>query len=142
MHLSIFTPSKPIPQGSLRTGRQGQQYWANAATLRPYRAELAQALRDATPPDSAPVLHGVSVEVMFVFDRPKMHSTAKGELKDSAPMEKLTAPDLDKLCRAVLDAITDSKCIYADDSQVVRLTAQKLYAAPGLAQGTYLTIKL
>jgi Holliday junction resolvase RusA-like endonuclease len=36
-------------------------------------------------------------------------------------------PDLDKLIRAVADSLTDAK-IYADDSRIVRITAQKVYA--------------
>jgi crossover junction endodeoxyribonuclease RusA len=35
-------------------------------------------------------------------------------------------PDLDKLCRAVLDSL--SGIAYRDDSQVVHITASKLYA--------------
>ena len=40
-------------------------------------------------------------------------------------------PDLDKLSRSVLDALT--YVIFADDSQVVHLRATKDYGAPGVA---------
>ncbi len=38
-------------------------------------------------------------------------------------------PDLDKLCRACLDSLTG--IVWRDDSQVVRLEANKDYGAPG-----------
>jgi Holliday junction resolvase RusA-like endonuclease len=37
-------------------------------------------------------------------------------------------PDLDKLCRGLLDGIGQSEVIWGDDSQVVRLVAEKRYA--------------
>lgn len=42
-----------------------------------------------------------------------------------------TRPDLDKLSRSVLDALTTAR-IWRDDSQVVALTACKVYGDPGL----------
>jgi Holliday junction resolvase RusA-like endonuclease len=41
------------------------------------------------------------------------------------------APDLDKLVRAVLDALT--AVAYRDDGQVTRITATKEYGTPGLS---------
>jgi Holliday junction resolvase RusA-like endonuclease len=46
--------------------------------------------------------------------------------------------DIDKLCRAVLDALTAS--VFADDSQVCRLTATKEYATGGQKPGVKVTI--
>jgi Holliday junction resolvase RusA-like endonuclease len=45
-------------------------------------------------------------------------------------------PDLDKLCRAVADAITDAG-LWADDAQVVSLVAAKRYSSP---PGVHITI--
>jgi len=61
---------------------------------------------------------------VFQFVRPKSHYTAKGALRDAAPRH-VGKPDIDKLCRAVLDALTG--IAYADDSQVVALDASKVY---------------
>lgn len=51
-----------------------------------------------------------------------------------APAKKVrelptTKPDLDKLIRAMLDAVSLAGNIWADDSQVVELQARKVYAA-------------
>ena len=45
-------------------------------------------------------------------------------------------PDIDKLCRAVLDALTG--VMYADDRQVVALSARKVCSAS--KEATYVTV--
>jgi Holliday junction resolvase RusA-like endonuclease len=57
----------------------------------------------------------VRVELMFTFERPK---TVKRE-------HMSVKPDIDKLSRSVLDAITGG--IVKDDSQVIILNARKEY---------------
>lgn len=51
-----------------------------------------------------------------------------------------TTPDLDKLIRAVLDALTISAVI-SDDSRVCSITATKLYAREGRVPGVDVTIR-
>ena len=60
----------------------------------------------------------VSVRITFLMQRPK---TVKRHMPT-------VPPDIDKLCRAVLDALTDAG-VWADDSQVVDLGATKIYAS-------------
>ena len=50
-----------------------------------------------------------------------------GVLKDSAPGGKATAPDLDKLCRALGDALTQSG-VLRDDALIVEWVARKQWA--------------
>lgn len=59
--------------------------------------------------------HGVSMSVVIEFVKPK---TAK----QTTPTVR---PDIDKLLRAVLDALTN--VAYQDDSQVVSVTTAKVY---------------
>ena len=61
------------------------------------------------------------------------------ELKDSAPAEHLTMPDLDKLVRAVGDALT--RIAWRDDSQIVAWHAYKHYATPEHPMGAQITIQ-
>jgi crossover junction endodeoxyribonuclease RusA len=49
-----------------------------------------------------------------------------------------TRPDLDKLVRAVVDALTG--LLYPDDAAVVELRAQKRYAEPGIAPWVCITV--
>jgi Holliday junction resolvase RusA-like endonuclease len=73
------------------------------------------------------------VEVTFRLPRPKGHMGKRG-LRPSAPRFPATRPDLDKLCRAVLDGLTSGGA-YGDDAQVTVLTAEKVYASETRAPG-------
>jgi Holliday junction resolvase RusA-like endonuclease len=71
----------------------------------------------------------LAVNLIFILPRPAVHygrGRNAGSVKDSAPRWPATKPDLDKLCRAVLDALTDAG-VWRDDSQVVMLSAGKMY---------------
>ena len=63
---------------------------------------------------------GVHVTLDFALQRPK-------SLPKRA-CQHLKKPDIDKLARAALDALTG--ILYHDDSEVVRLEVTKRYAAP------------
>lgn len=152
LHFSVL--GLPTPQGSKRVVR-GRLIDANASTLKPYRAlvasEGAAALaRRLSAPDCstgvtgakellcegdltfgtpAPTREAVAVALRFGLPRPKGHwGTGRNadRLKPSAPAWPATKPDVDKLERAVLDALTG--VLWADDSQVVMLSADKVYA--------------
>jgi crossover junction endodeoxyribonuclease RusA len=72
----------------------------------------------------------VAVHVKFVMPRPKHHyRTGRNAhlLRDSAPEYPTGKPDLDKLCRALLDSLTAAGVV-KDDAQVVWLDAIKVYA--------------
>ena len=70
----------------------------------------------------------VSVRITFLMPRPK---TVKRHMP-------IVPPDIDKLCRAVLDALTDVG-VWVDDSQVVDLGATKIYAS-GIHIGAHITV--
>ena len=121
----IFTvPGIAAPQGSKKAFRTKGGRIAlveSSPNVKPYRASVASAAYAA----GAKVLHGpIFITVVFQFVRPKSHYTAKGALRDAAPRH-VGKPDIDKLCRAVLDALTG--IAYQDDSQVVALDASKVY---------------
>jgi crossover junction endodeoxyribonuclease RusA len=94
---------------------------------KPWRATVAAAALEAMhghPPLAGPLeLHAV-----FVFARPATHwGTGRnaGTLKASAPAYCWTRPDLDKLLRAIGDAMTG--IVYRDDARVVIVRAEKHY---------------
>jgi len=123
----IEVPGKPISQGSLTTFRSkstGRMISPNPKNLTDWRGKIAffamQEMRESElymAEKGTPVV----VSATFVFERPKNHyRTGKYSdvLKPSAPdaYYHTQAPDLDKLIRAVLDAL--SGVAYHDDSQV------------------------
>lgn len=128
---AFFVPGAAAPQGSKRairlrgTGRV--VLVESSAKVKPYRAVVALAAREAwaKPPTSRPV----EVRLRFTFARPKSHFTGKGAIRGGAP-DTPGKPDIDKLARAALDALTG--VVYVDDSQVVSLRAIKGYGdTPG-----------
>lgn len=130
MKISFAVPGTPAPQGSKRAfvvAGRAVMAEANQAT-KPWRASVAAAAAEAMPggPRSDPAI----VELQFAFARPRGHFGKRG-LRPSAPTYKATKPDVDKLARAVLDAITG--VVIRDDAQVVQLTASKLFADDGAA---------
>ena len=70
----------------------------------------------------------VAISMCFSLPRPKSHFGAKG-LKASAPLHHSGKPDVDNLAKLVMDQITKSGRIWKDDSQVVSLTAHKIWAS-------------
>lgn len=113
----------PVPQGSKRVFH-GHLVDVNHAKLRDWRAAVANAIRREN------VLTGpVSVKLDFYLPRPQGHyGTGRNAqvLRPSAPIVPQTKPDIDKLVRACLDALTGMA--FRDDSQVAMLQARKFYA--------------
>jgi len=129
----ITVHGRPATQGSKTRNRWGGVRDDNAETLHPWREAvrhtavevIAKARQEGivvTPMDGPVVL-----EVAFALPKPK-----------SAPKRRRTWPigaragDLDKLVRAICDALTDAG-VWGDDSQVAVLTSSKAYEGdPGV----------
>lgn len=79
----------------------------------------------------------VVVAAEFVFPRPKSHFGKNG-LRPSAPRRMKKKPDIDKILRVVLDALTG--VVYADDSQVDDCWPRKRYAEWGESPGVHITV--
>jgi len=92
----------------------------SSARVKPYRATLALVARQAWP--GPPAAGAVAVEAIFRFPRPRSHLRASGEVRAAAPAIP-SRPDLDKLLRALGDALTG--IVYLDDGQIGRWSASK-----------------
>lgn len=118
----------PAPQGSMVRTRYGVR--PDNPNTKPWRAAVAS--------EAAAIWHGrdpltgpLELAAVFYFPRPKSHfRTGKhaDQLKDTAPDWCATKPDADKLLRAAADAM--SGIVYRDDSQLVQVSARKLYGQP------------
>ena len=128
--IDVFVPGIPVPQGSSRAFVRGGHAVITSANakLRPWRATVTAAIAETDPE----LLTGpVVVDLDFVFPRPASHYGKRG-LRGAAPEYPATRPDLDKLCRACLDSLTDAGAV-RDDSQVVELSASKYFGEhPGV----------
>jgi crossover junction endodeoxyribonuclease RusA len=128
-YLEIEVVGTPVPQGNLVAGRFGGVHERDPR-VRLWRDNLVIELVAANS-DRPPLWSPVEVEVRFFLPWLKKHysqSKAKiGELKADAPRMPTAKPDLDKLQRAVGDALTESKVIN-DDSLIVSWVTSKWYA--------------
>ncbi len=154
--LELTVPGKPEPQGSVRAfvpqkggqpmHRPDGSIIVNLTSDNPALKRWRRDVREAALP-LRPVVQrrgtAVEVDVTFCLARPlNQMGTGRNALvvKDHAPAAPVVLPDVDKLCRALLDALTD--VVFEDDSQVVELRARKAYAEPGCEPCTRVVVRL
>lgn len=124
--MRIIIPGTPQQQGSKRFVR-GRGIEANK-NLAPWRADAIHAIQQQF--DGREVITGpIRVQAICRYVRPKSHyRTGRNAhlVRENAPYWKASAPDLDKLQRAIGDALTQSGAI-VDDSQIVAWDASKVW---------------
>jgi Holliday junction resolvase RusA-like endonuclease len=121
----------PAPQGSKTGYIRGTKVVLveSSKKVKPWRAAVAQAATQAYL-HAEPIDGPVAVEIDFHLPRPK-----------SLPKRVIwmvKKPDLDKLIRSTLDAL--SGIAYIDDNRVTHITATKDYAASPDDAGATITI--
>lgn len=131
MRYAFTVEGRPVPQGSMVASYNRKQGVAHVhhqqgAALAQWRAAVRDAARaEGVAPSALPV----AITIVFGMPRPKAHM----ELRGGRYVPKMqyhyarpaVAPDIDKLIRAVLDALDN--VAYHDDSQVVEVRATKVY---------------
>ena len=133
MSLTFFVAGTPAPQGSKRAfihkrgkraGRIGMVEMSKR--VKPWREMVASCAMGASRlhdfdlramPCPVPKGTPVQVKILFWLSQPKT-------LRSQKPTKR---PDLDKLVRSTLDALTG--IIYEDDSQVVSIITEKDWAS-------------
>jgi Holliday junction resolvase RusA-like endonuclease len=136
--VDFFVHGTPRPQGSKKASwnSRARRYAAGKVVgrgkvvmressegLKPWRAIVA-GLAAVNRPRLAPKGVPVSLVLEFVFERPASHFK-RGKLREDAPRFVTRRPDIDKLERAILDALTG--VVWFDDSQVAIVEKQKRY---------------
>jgi Holliday junction resolvase RusA-like endonuclease len=131
--LAFTVRGLPVPQGSMRAFvRAGHAaVTSDNPRLRSWRRDVTSAAAEAfagRPPLAGPV----KVALAFTLPRPSGHFGRRGLLPSAPALPIGARGDLDKLCRAILDAITGAG-LWRDDGQVVALSAGKGYGdQPGV----------
>lgn len=129
--IDIFIPGHPAPQGSKRYVGRGIMI-ESCKAVKPWREDIRCALMKEGRPIER-VAGAVSCSLEFILPRPK--SAPK---KSTPPATK--KPDLDKLSRAVLDAVKSAGVI-EDDSRIIILVATKRLADLGGVPGVRLRLE-
>ena len=121
--ISFQVHGLPIPQGSTRAWVVNGKpiITSSAKGLATWRRLVADVAQDYAPKE--PWEGPVGIELHFGLPKPKSAPKRRRVWPDKRP-------DLDKLTRAVLDALT--YVVFADDSQVIDIQASKDYGAPGV----------
>ena len=136
--ISFFVAGVPIPEGSTK-GFYNEKakrviITHDNPTLDQWRQRIAtEAQHEAKGTffiaKNDGVNDGVEVRMRFLLPRPK--SAKKG----ARPTKR---PDVDKISRSGLDALTD--VLFEDDSQVLVLIARKVYQDADKAPGVLITV--
>ena len=134
MLIKFWVPGIPVPQGDLAASRNGRLFHKNAKELHPWRYEVNWRARKAMRQAKAVVQVDVpmTMTLRFVLYRPK----ATPKRKATPPATR--KPDLDKLVRAIGDAMT--KVVYLDDSQITESHCYKRLAEIGEPEGVEIEI--
>ena len=154
MTISFFVPGLARPKGSKRSipiyrGKKGQprEFTGKTVLVESAGAGLKAwegQIRGAAAKAFAALVHRKATSSLVksktgttlplgLFDGPLAVSLTFTLLKPkSAPKSRviypIKRPDVDKLARSCLDAMT--KIVWRDDSQVIKLTAEKTYGDP------------
>ena len=136
--LVISVHGTPAPQGSKRHVGRGVMVESSKA-VKPWREAVKYAViqwaqdryrhGQNTDDPTWPITGPVTVRVTFTFTRPKSHyRTGRNRhlLRDQAPTWPAGKPDIDKVLRSTLDALSDAG-VWRDDAQVVRVVMAKVY---------------
>lgn len=127
MRSEWFVDGLPSPQGSKKgfiNPKTGRVIITESAgkRLKDWRKAVWRESRKMPHHEGA-----VTVGLGFYMRRPRADFSSDGGVKASAPELHVKQPDIDKLTRSVLDALTDAKVIL-DDRYVVELHANKWWA--------------
>jgi len=141
----LWVGGVPVEQGSKTGGKRknGSIFLrdSNGKRLHPWRDHIAREVTVAR--DGTTYTGPVRVDLIFFMPRPKSHfGTGRnaGTLKPGAPFFHTVKPDIDKLERAVLDALTMGGA-YTDDARVAMVTKSKVYAHPTASPGVQISIR-
>ena len=127
----------PAPQGSKRHVGRGILI-ESSKRVGPWRdAVVAHFSTHGQPITRIP--GPVVVRIVFRIPRPRSHYTRTGLKPSARSAMPDKRPDLDKLVRSTLDALTTTTVI-DDDARVVRITAAKRYTNLDEAPGCLIAI--
>lgn len=119
----------PEPQGSSKAfvipGTNSASVTSSNKKLKPYRHTVTQIACETMAKENCEMPWAakhvpVALVLTFYFEKPPSVAKKRNEC--------VVKPDIDKLCRSTLDALTG--VLFRDDAQVVEVVARKQYGSP------------
>ncbi|GGM55692.1 hypothetical protein GCM10012275_28510 [Longimycelium tulufanense] len=129
--VDVFVPGRPAPQGSKRHVGNGVMV-ESSKHVKPWRQDVREAVLNAMDGQSG-WARGVPLWARIEFLMPRPSTARRGDAWH------VKRPDLDKLVRAVLDAV-GSAGLWADDSQVASLSVSKMLVRNHDASGCHVIV--
>lgn len=128
--LELYVLGVPAPQGSKRHVGNGRMIEASKK-VKPWREAVRRAVEQVIGgnPNYQPFGGPIRISVTFYVPKP----LTIRRLLPTVP------PDLDKLERGLLDALTIAG-VWLDDAQVVEISSAKRYASDGRPSGAVMQI--
>ena len=130
--IHLWVQGKPAGSGSKTAYKtpQGRMIVTPASKYqKPWQEAVKWGFLQSEYAKMKPLTEALDVRIDFCFVRPNNHfgtGRNKGKLKSSAPLYPAKRPDVDKLARSTIDALTN--LVMKDDSQIVLLTVSKIYS--------------
>ena len=119
--VSLTIPGIPVPKGRPRLSKYGA--YTPAKTVH-YEKLVQQCYMDQA--DGVKLQGALDIEIRFYFPIPKGYTKKQRQQIITGELKYIKKPDLDNLIKCVTDAL--NKFAYDDDSQIIRLKANKYYA--------------
>lgn len=119
--------TKPKAIQSFRFTKSGRKY--QPVEVLEYKKFIALNAKIQLPKDFKMFENGVAISIRFVF--PPLKSWSKKKIKNlqnGIKIYKITRPDTDNLMKGFFDSLNG--IIYKDDSQIVKIEAEKIYDFP------------
>lgn len=139
--------AEPVPKGSMKAfmppgGKFPVVTDSKTAELRAFERDIRQLAEVEMNRYALPCAQEQPFEVLLCYymARPNGDYTKAGELTASARVEPWVKPDLDKLERATLDALTGM--VWDDDARVVRVVKEKRYASRERDIGLWIEVRV
>lgn len=111
----------PTGKARPRAGRYGMYTPKETVKAEGEIAAMAREVMSGEPPSTRPITLAVSV----VFPIPPSYRGEKRRMAESGESHPGKKPDIDNVVKLAADAMNG--IVYADDAQVCRLVAEKIY---------------
>ena len=126
---AFFIPGPPRGKGRPRFTRNGHAYTDDKT--RSYEAAVLDAFTRNGGGFYAQRGEPVSMSIVIRMPVPQSWSKKRQEEACSGALQPLVKPDIDNVCKAILDALNGKA--WRDDTQVTRMDVHKVYTRPDMA---------
>ena len=126
--ISFTIPGSPKPQQRHRVARNGRMYDPSSKDKKQTWLQIASHC------PKLPLAGDIMIKLVFTMARPKnQYRTGKYKhlLKDNISQWHSYKPDIDNLCKYVMDTIQGKHGFICDDSQICMLQAEKVWGFTG-----------